>query len=192
MRPTTLLRPLLRIPPSLHHRPFTTTPNLPAKPLPPRLTIPETHLIENFLKGSGPGGQKINKTSSAVQLKHIPTGIVVKCQDTRSRSQNRKVARRLLAERIEELEKGEESRTAVKARERSKRKKSAEKKRRRKYKAVAAGKEEEIEGEEEDEEDIEGDGVEVEEAEIEVVVEGVKEDETSGAGREAAGIRKKG
>src|SRR3712207_3914024 len=77
---------------------FTTTPGVSAKQLPPRRIIPDTEIIENFLKGSGPGGQKINKTSSAVQLKHIPTGIVVKCQDTRSRTQNRKTARQLLGE----------------------------------------------------------------------------------------------
>ncbi|KAF2810582.1 uncharacterized protein BDZ99DRAFT_347894, partial [Mytilinidion resinicola] len=113
---------------------------LPSKPLPPRLVIPENDIIENFLKGSGPGGQKINKTSSAVQLKHIPTGIVIKCQDTRSRSQNRKVARRLLSEKIEELELGEGARTAVKAREKSKKKASGDKKRRRKYRALAGEK----------------------------------------------------
>ncbi|KAF1967374.1 hypothetical protein BU23DRAFT_387194, partial [Bimuria novae-zelandiae CBS 107.79] len=117
-------------------RSFTTTPILPAKPLPPRRIIPDSELEENFLKGSGPGGQKINKTSSAVQLKHLPTGIVVKCQDTRSRTQNRKTARKILGEKVEELELGELARTRVKAREKSKRKGSAEKKKRRKYRAL--------------------------------------------------------
>ncbi|OCL01760.1 hypothetical protein AOQ84DRAFT_209512 [Glonium stellatum] len=110
---------------SLHlvfHRPFTSTFPTAAKHLPPRRVIPETDIIENFLKGSGPGGQKINKTSSAVQLKHIPTGIVVKSQDTRSRSQNRKIARRILAERVEEAELGDQSRTALKAALKSKKK----------------------------------------------------------------------
>jgi hypothetical protein len=122
-------------------RAFTTHPpgGLLAKPLPPRLIIPESDLEENFLKGSGPGGQKINKTSSAVQLKHLPTGIVVKCQDTRSRSLNRKTARKLLGEKIEEMELGEDARTRVKAREQSRRKGSAEKKKRRKYRALAEG-----------------------------------------------------
>ena len=104
-------------------RPFSTTPISAARQLPPRRVIPESEIEENFIKGSGPGGQKINKTSSAVQLKHLPTGIVVKCQDTRSRSINRKTARRLLQDRIEELELGEDSRTAVKAREKSRKKK---------------------------------------------------------------------
>ncbi|PVH98724.1 hypothetical protein DM02DRAFT_470127, partial [Periconia macrospinosa] len=120
---------------------FTTTPGVSAKQLPPRRIIPDTDIIENFLKGSGPGGQKINKTSSAVQLKHIPTGIVVKCQDTRSRTQNRKIARQLLGERIDELELGDQSRTAIKARAKSKKKASADKKKRRKYKALEEAKE---------------------------------------------------
>ncbi|KAI5803115.1 RF-1 domain-containing protein [Geopyxis carbonaria] len=90
----------------LPHRPLsTTTPLLKkprAPPLPPRPTPPPAHeFTEAFLKGSGPGGQKINKTNSAVQLKHKPSGIVVKCQATRSREQNRKIARRILAERLD-------------------------------------------------------------------------------------------
>ncbi|KAF9701495.1 hypothetical protein EKO04_000375 [Ascochyta lentis] len=112
-----------------------------SKTLPPRRIIPESEIIENFLKGSGPGGQKINKTSSAVQLKHIPTGIVVKYQDTRSRALNRKTARRLLQDRLEELELGDDARTRVKAREKSKKKASSDKKKRRKYRALEAGKE---------------------------------------------------
>ncbi|KZM26001.1 translation release factor [Ascochyta rabiei] len=112
-----------------------------SKTLPPRRVIPESDMIENFLKGSGPGGQKINKTSSAVQLKHIPTGIVVKYQDTRSRALNRKTARRLLQDRLEELELGGEARTRIKAREKSKKKASSDKKKRRKYRALEAGKE---------------------------------------------------
>ncbi|EME47087.1 hypothetical protein DOTSEDRAFT_85667 [Dothistroma septosporum NZE10] len=110
------------------------------KPLPPRIVIPETDITESFLKGSGPGGQKINKTSSAVQLKHLPTGIVVKSQETRSREQNRRTARRILGERLEELEKGPQSRTALKADKASKKKASAAKKSRRKYRGLEEGK----------------------------------------------------
>lgn len=79
---------------------------------------------------------KQNKTNSAVQLKHVPTGIVIKSQATRSREQNRKIARRLLAEKLEEMEKGDESR-AAKLRERDQKKKASKsKKAKRKYKKL--------------------------------------------------------
>ncbi len=67
-----------------------------------RLGIQEGDLIEKFILGSGSGGQKINKTSSCVYLKHVPTGIEVKCQRERSRSLNRLFARRELCEKLEE------------------------------------------------------------------------------------------
>jgi len=66
------------------------------------LKIREQDLIEKFILGSGKGGQKINKTSSCVYLKHKPTGIEIKCQRNRSREMNRFFARRDLCERIEE------------------------------------------------------------------------------------------
>lgn len=66
-------------------------------------------LEEQFVKGSGPGGQATNKTSNCVVLKHIPTGIVVKCHQTRSVTQNRKLARDILREKLEVEYKGEES-----------------------------------------------------------------------------------
>ena len=69
-----------------------------------RLGIKEEELIEKFILGSGSGGQKINKTSSCVYLKHLPTSIEVKCQRDRSREMNRYLARKELCERIEEKE----------------------------------------------------------------------------------------
>ncbi len=66
-----------------------------------KVNIKEDDLIEKFILGSGKGGQKVNKTSSCVYLKHIPTGIEVKCQQERSREANRFFARRALCERIE-------------------------------------------------------------------------------------------
>ncbi|KAL8924271.1 MAG: hypothetical protein Q9172_002744 [Xanthocarpia lactea] len=107
-----------------------------AAQFPPRIVISEDDIEESFLKGSGPGGQKINKTSSAVQLKHIPTGMVVKSQATRSRSQNRSIARRLLADKLEDAEKGSESRTALKSETKRKKKASKAKKARRKYRTL--------------------------------------------------------
>lgn len=66
------------------------------------LGVKEEELVEKFVLGSGSGGQKINKTSSCVYLKHIPTGIEIKCQKDRSRAMNRFLARRELLERLEE------------------------------------------------------------------------------------------
>ncbi|RPB13290.1 hypothetical protein P167DRAFT_544645 [Morchella conica CCBAS932] len=80
--------------------------------MPPRPSVIEDEIVEVFLKGSGPGGQKINKTASAVQLKHLPTGLVVKSQATRSREQNRKIARNILAMKLDERFNGAESRHA--------------------------------------------------------------------------------
>lgn len=65
------------------------------------LGIQEQDLLEKFVLGSGSGGQKINKTSSCVYLKHIPSGIEVKCQKDRSREMNRFFARRELCDLLE-------------------------------------------------------------------------------------------
>jgi protein subunit release factor B len=70
------------------------------------LGVVESDLRETFVRSSGPGGQKVNKTSSCVQLVHIPTGLSVKCQRERSQAINRFLARRLLLDRIEKLQKG--------------------------------------------------------------------------------------
>ncbi len=66
-----------------------------------RLGIAREDLEEEFIRGSGPGGQKINKTSSTVRLRHPPTGVEVRCQEERSLSQNRIRARERLCEIIE-------------------------------------------------------------------------------------------
>jgi len=74
------------------------------------LSISETDLVERFILGSGKGGQKVNKTSSCVYLKHEPSGTEVKCQRSRSREYNRFMARRELCERIADAIEGERSR----------------------------------------------------------------------------------
>jgi protein subunit release factor B len=65
------------------------------------LGIREEDIEEKFVRSSGGGGQKVNKTSTCVYLKHIPTGAEVKCMKERSQSLNRFFARRELIERIE-------------------------------------------------------------------------------------------
>ncbi|CAE6396921.1 unnamed protein product [Rhizoctonia solani] len=62
--------------------------------------LKEEDLEETFVRGSGPGGQAINKTSSSVSLIHRPTGIRIQCQATRSREQNRKIARKIMLEKV--------------------------------------------------------------------------------------------
>jgi peptide chain release factor len=66
-----------------------------------KLGIREDDLEEDFIRGSGPGGQKVNKTSSTVVLRHVPTGLEVRCQKERSQVMNRHWARVELCERLE-------------------------------------------------------------------------------------------
>jgi len=73
------------------------------------LNIREEDITETFIRSSGKGGQHVNKTSTCVYLKHLPTGIEVKCQQERSQSLNRYRARVVLAKKIEQLVKGRES-----------------------------------------------------------------------------------
>ncbi|TDZ22415.1 putative peptide chain release factor-like protein [Colletotrichum orbiculare MAFF 240422] len=136
---------------------------MPPRPKPP----PDSEIEESYLKGSGPGGQKINKTSSAVQLKHIPTGIVVKSQATRSRSQNRKIAREILAQKIDDLQNGGQSRSAIVGEVKRKKAASAAKKSKRKYRKL-------------DDDNKEGEGEEPLPEEVEAAADPVEE-QTNGA-----------
>jgi protein subunit release factor B len=70
------------------------------------LGITEPDLLEKFVRGSGAGGQKINKTSNCVFLKHLPTGVCIKCQIDRSREMNRFLARRELCDQLEMIRDG--------------------------------------------------------------------------------------
>lgn len=65
-----------------------------------QLGIDEHDIFEKFIIGSGKGGQKLHKTSSTVYLKHIPSGMEIKCQDSRSREDNRYFARIRLCEKL--------------------------------------------------------------------------------------------
>lgn len=78
--------------------------------------LKDEEIDEQHVRGSGPGGQSVNKTANAVVLRHLPTGIVVKCHATRSMSENRKLARELLISRLDNLYNGDESVEAQKKR----------------------------------------------------------------------------
>jgi protein subunit release factor B len=71
--------------------------------------IKESDLDETFVRSSGAGGQKVNKTSTCVHLKHLPSGLMVKMQKSRSQRLNRYYARKRLCEMLEEKQLGEES-----------------------------------------------------------------------------------
>jgi len=66
----------------------------------------EAELEEQFVRGSGAGGQSVAKTSNCVILRHVPTGILVRCHATRSRETNRRIARKELQLRLDELHRG--------------------------------------------------------------------------------------
>jgi protein subunit release factor B len=96
------------------------------------LGVREEEFRETFIRSSGPGGQKVNKTSSCVFLVHLPTGLSVKCQQERSQTLNRFRARRLLLDRIERL------RTGLVSAERMRVEKIRRQKRRRSRRALKA------------------------------------------------------
>jgi len=66
-----------------------------------RLGVSVSDVDEKFIRGHGPGGQKINKTSSTVWLRHRPTGIEVRCQAERAQVANREIAWELLCAKLE-------------------------------------------------------------------------------------------
>ena len=74
-----------------------------------RLGVRAEDLDESFIHSGGKGGQNVNKVATCVVLVHRPTGIAIKCQRERTQGLNRLVARRMLADKIEELRLGKES-----------------------------------------------------------------------------------
>ena len=88
-----------------------------------RLDIREADLEETFARSRGPGGQHVNKVSTAVTLRHQPSGVSVTVQDSRSQAMNRKLARERLLDAVEAAR--EEKRTAeIAEREKARRRKS--------------------------------------------------------------------
>ena len=70
------------------------------------LGVREADVEESFVRSGGHGGQNVNKVSTCVMLIHRPTGVSVKCQETRQQGLNRFIARRLLLDKIEERKNG--------------------------------------------------------------------------------------
>ncbi len=101
-----------------------------------RLGVREEDLLEKFVRSSGPGGQNVNKVSTAVYLKHVPSGIEVRSQEARSQGLNRFAARRKLAELLEARLTGE--RTARQKAAFKLRKQKRRRSRRAKEKVLAA------------------------------------------------------
>lgn len=90
------------------------------------LGVRESDLEESFVRSGGHGGQNVNKVSTCVMLLHRPSGIQVKCQDTRYQGQNRLLARTLLLDKIEAVKKAARTaeRAAIEKARRQKRKRS--------------------------------------------------------------------
>ena len=90
------------------------------------LSIFEKDIVEKFIRSSGKGGQKVNKTSTCVYLKHLPTMTEVKCQRERTQALNRYLARRILADKIEAklLERESQEQKRIEKMRRQKRKRS--------------------------------------------------------------------
>ncbi|MGJ8695044.1 MAG: peptide chain release factor family protein [Verrucomicrobiaceae bacterium] len=95
-----------------------------------KLGILEDDLVEKFVRGTGSGGQKINKTSSCVFLRHPPTGLETKVQRDRSREMNRYLARKELCDQLEEIILGKKS-ARQQAREKIRRQKRRQSRRQR-------------------------------------------------------------
>jgi protein subunit release factor B/uncharacterized protein (UPF0248 family) len=127
------------------------------------IQLDDNDIEESFVRGSGAGGQKVNKTSNCVALLHKPTGVRVDCQDTRSLQQNRKIARKRLKEKLDLFWNGSNSKQSMKQLQASKKKKKTKLKNKSRLKEkklskkqqllLQLEKEEEEEEEEEDEEE---------------------------------------
>ncbi len=96
--------------------------------------LKETDLVEEFIRGSGPGGQSINKSMNRVRLTHIPTGMTVTCQDQRDLTSNRKIARTTLQNKLNYHYNGDDSKIGRRIIRLKRRKQKAHSRAKAKYK----------------------------------------------------------
>ena len=89
-----------------------------------QLGLRESDLEETFARSSGPGGQNVNKVSTAVRLLHRPSGVSVTVQDSRSQAQNRRLARERLLDAVEQAEQKRRA-AEIAQREKARRRRSA-------------------------------------------------------------------
>ena len=99
------------------------------------VVLKETDLVEEFIRGSGPGGQSINKSMNRVRLTHIPTGMTVTCQEQRDLTSNRKIARTTLQNKLNYHYNGDESKIGRRIIRLKRRKQKAHSRAKAKYKA---------------------------------------------------------
>lgn len=113
------------------------------KTVPASVTMNENDLEEQFCRGSGPGGQSINKSMNRVRLVHKPTGIAVAVQDSRDLTSNRKIARKTLKDKIDYMVNGDESKLGKRILKKQRRKSKAKHRSNKKYGNKSANSDEE-------------------------------------------------
>jgi len=104
------------------------------------LGIREEDIEETFTRSRGPGGQNVNKTSTCVQIKHIPTGIVVRAERERSQGLNRFLALRLLVSKIEDKILGKKSSEQLNREKNRKQKKRRYRRAKKKLESISVSK----------------------------------------------------
>ncbi|CAI5725177.1 unnamed protein product [Peronospora destructor] len=143
------------VPSTLHCRLLSSSARQPTD-----IQLKESDLDESFVKGSGKGGQKINKVRNCVLLTHLPTGLQVRTQKTRSLDGNRRIARKLLVQKLDDYINGPLSKSSEKIEQLRRKKANRRAKSKQKYaKADIAEITEDTKEEEEKEEDEEFVGV---------------------------------